>query len=264
MDKAGVRTRLSTGFRIANIEACFFVFVIGAILTCACSAPPVAKKTVPTPAPTPLQPDAVKVEKPINVSFSTYSTDWPVGWTWIDPAEKYDATTHDVKTGSLRVRITSKKNLNADDHTAPRYVKAITGDFQIETRLKFQPTEDYQGAGLLIYENDLNYILLQRAYGGAGGGGGGIRLDVQNPEGFAPVTTPKNIQTDVSEVELKIIRSGGVFSAFWREDENAAWHEAGSVTADYPATVLVGLVACNTTREMAVNFRYIHLLPPEK
>lgn len=206
-------------------------------------------------------PDAIAVDKPINVSFSTYSKDWPVGWVWIDPAEKYNATPHDVKTRVLRINITPKKNLTHEDRTAPRYIKAIKGDFQIETRVKFNPTENFQGAGLLIYANDSSFLTFQRAYGGPGGGGSGFRIDVEKPDGYAPVVTTNDVQSDAAEVELKIARSGNVFAAYWRENDNAEWRLAGEATLEYPETVLAGLVACNTAREVVAEFKYIHLLP---
>jgi beta-xylosidase len=229
----------------------------------ACGSPRAEKPKLQTPTPTPF-PEQTKVEKQTNVSFSTYSEDWPVGWQWIDPDEKNVPTPHDVKKGVLSVQIPSGKDLYGENRTAPRYVKAITGDFQIETRVRFQPTGNYQGAGLLLYKDDNNYIRFERAYGGIGGGGSGLRIDVRTTDEYKTVTTPNDIQTDVGEVELKIVRSGRSFIMFWREDENGEWREAGEYESDYPDTVLAGLVACNTAGEIAVEFGYIRLLPVPK
>lgn len=239
----------------------FFCFVV---LLAACGSPPPPNKPVPpTPTPTPF-PEPTKVEKQTNVSFSTYSKDWPVGWQWIDPDEKRVPTPHDVKKRVLSVRIPSGKDLYGENRTAPRYVKAITGDFQIETRVKFQPTDNYQGAGLLIYKDDNNYIRFERAYGGIGGGGSGLRIDVRAGDEYKTVATPNDIQTDVGEVELKIIRERNTFTAFWRENEDAEWREAGEYESDYPDTILAGLVACNTAREIDAEFAFIRLLPSPK
>ena len=229
----------------------------------ACGSAPMDNKNAPSKSPTPIPPAPERVEKPTNVSFSTYSkTDWPVGWQWIDPDEKYDATTHDVKKGVLRVNLTTKKNLDGKLANAPRYIKPISGDFQIETRVKFLPKENYQGAGLLIYQDETNYLRFERAYGGSGGGGSGIRLDVNRKGVFEPMVAPGEIQTDVGEVELKVVRSGHVFSAYWREDENAEWRMAGEFESDYRETVMAGLTASNTAREITAEFGFIRLLPP--
>jgi regulation of enolase protein 1 (concanavalin A-like superfamily) len=237
------------------------------LLLSACSSPPelvTNKKTSAKPTaavPTPIVPDAVTIEKQTNVSFSTYSTEWPVDWQWVDPDEKYVPTPHDVKKGVLRVQIPSGKNLSLESGNAPRYIKAIKGDFQIETRVRFLPRENFQAAGLLILKDNNNYMRFERAYGGIGGGGEGLRIDVRKGDEYSPIVTPSDIPTEASEVELKIVRTGRVFIAYWREDENAEWREAGEYESDYPETIITGLVACNTAREVTAEFAYIRLLP---
>lgn len=216
-----------------------FIFLIFSAMTGCASSPPVNRPAA-SPTPAPIPPDAVRIEKPVNVSFSTYSKEWPVGWQWIDPDEKYNPTPKDVKKGVLRVRIPTQKDLYGDNRTAPRYIKAITGDFQIETRVKFLPKENYQGAGLLIYKDGDHYLRFERAYGGVGGGGEGIRFDVRKADQYTPIATPGEIQTEAQEVELKLVRAGRVFSAYWRENENAEWREAGEFESDYPETILAG------------------------
>jgi regulation of enolase protein 1 (concanavalin A-like superfamily) len=227
----------------------------------ACGLPPAENKPKLSPSPTPYQVEPVKVEKPANVSFSTYSSEWPVGWQWIDPDEKYAPTPHDVKSGVLRVRIPTGKDLAGDKRSAPRYLKAITGDFQIETRVKFLPKENYQGAGLLIYRDENNYMRFERAYGGVGGGGEGIRIDVRRQDEYKPLVTPDDIQTDAGQVDLKVVRRGKLFIAYWRIDEESEWREAGEFESDYADTVLAGLITCNTAREVTAEFAYIRLLP---
>ena len=229
-----------------------------------CRQEPVPEKPRPSPTPTPYTIVPSKVDKPTNISFSTYSKNWPVDWQWIDPDEKYAPTPHDVRKGVLRINIPSQKDLYGENRTAPRYVKALTGDFQIETRVKFLPKENYQGAGLLIYKDDNNYMRFERAYGGVGGGADGLRIDVRKADEYKPIVTPDDIQTDADEVELKIVRSGKIFTAYWRLNEDSEWREAGEFESDYPETILAGLVACNTAREVTAEFAYIRLLPAVK
>lgn len=236
------------------------VLISFALAFSACDTPPVAKNS-PPPSSASIPAEAVKIDKPVNVSFSTYSREWPVGWQWIDPDEKYNPTQHDVKKGVLRIKIPTKKDLYGDNRSAPRYIKAITGDFQIETRVRFSPKENYQGAGLLIYKDADNYMRFERAYGGIGGGGEGIRIDVRRTSGYTPIVTPGDIQTEAGEVDLKIVRSGRVFTGYWRLDEEFEWREAGEFESDYPETILAGVVACNTAREVTAEFAYIRLLP---
>ena len=251
----------------ANLDHCrminaqYSILVLISALTFACSSVPSATKASPSPSPKTLSPDAVRIDKSLNVSFSSYSKDWPVGWLWIDPDEKNVPTPHDTKKRVLRIRIPTGKDLAGDRRNAPRYIKAITGDFQIETRVAFLPKENYQGAGLLIYIDDQNYMRFERAYGGFGGGGEGIRLDVREIGGYRSIVSPREIQTDSAETELRVVRRGQVFIAYWRSDENDRWQLAGEFISDYPETILAGLVACNTAEEITADFAYIRLSP---
>lgn len=241
-----------------------FAVITVALTVIGCGEPPVAKKVTPTPASTPIPPAADRIEKPVNVSFSTYSKDWPVGWQWIDPDEKDAPTSKDVKGGVLRVRVPNGKDLYGDKRNAPRYIKPITGDFEIETQVKFLPKENYQGAGLLIYLDGNNYMRFERAYGGIGGGGEGIRIDVREGEEYRSIVTPNEIQTEAPEIQMKIIRSGPTFSAYWRIDEESEWREAGVFESKFPETIFTGLIAVNTAREIIAEFGYIKLLPKTK
>ena len=211
--------------RLACLPLLVLIFMAGFGLV-GCGSGSVENKPMAATTQTPIPPEAVVVDKPVNVSFSTYSKEWPVGWQWIDPEERYNPSPHDVKNGVLRVRIPSKKDLSGENQTAPRYVKAIKGDFQIETHVKFLPKENYQGAGLLIYKDDKNYMRFERAYGGKGGGGEGIRIDVRKGDEIKSLVTPNEIQTAAEEIDLKIVRIGRVFTSYWREGENAEWREA--------------------------------------
>lgn len=255
MDQAGMRKILG---KLALGGACLL-----GLWACEHTPPANKPKSTPTPPP-PVPAEAVRIDKPANVSFSTYSKEWPVGWTWIDPDEKNNPTPHDVNAGVLRVIVPTGKDIYGSNRTAPRYLKAITGDFQIETRVRFKPTENYQGAGLLIYVDENNFLRFEHGFGGIGGGGGGLRLDVQQGDRFEAITTTNDVQTDLAEVDLRLVRIGGTFTTYWRADEDAAWRDAGEYVSTYPETILAGLVACNTAREVTVEFAYIKLLPAPK
>jgi regulation of enolase protein 1 (concanavalin A-like superfamily) len=240
------------------------IILMIALLFAGCTSQPPQVNKASTPFPstkTPIPPEAVAIDKQTNVSFSSYSKEWPVGWQWIDPDEKHRPSPHDTKSGVLRVTVPTGKDMYGDLRNAPRYLKPIKGDFQIETRVKFLPRENYQGAGLLIFKDDNNFIRFERAYGGIGGGGDGIRIDVQKGTEFTPIVTPSEIVTDLGEIEMKIVRTGRLFIAYWREDDEAEWREAGEFESDYPETIQAGVVACNTAREITAEFAFIRLLP---
>jgi regulation of enolase protein 1 (concanavalin A-like superfamily) len=142
-------------------------------------------------------------------------------------------------------------------------LKALSGDFEIETKVKFDPTDIYQGAGILVFRNDSNYIRLERGYGGVRSGVNGIRFDKREDEIYEPVATQEQFPTDAKTVELKMRRVGKEFTAFWRLPGNE-WTEVGKYNSSYPETVQVGLIACNTAAELPLEFSYIKLAPPAK
>ena len=62
-------------------------------------------------------------------------------------------------------------------------------------------------------------------------------------------------------VDLKLLRMGKKFIAFWRLDDESEWREVGEFDSDYQNTVQVGIIACNTGAEIPVEFSYIKLAP---
>ena len=199
-----------------------------------------------------------KVEKLTEITFEP--SGFPSGWRWVDADGKYNPTEYDLKSGVLHIDVPTGKDLFGESRTAPQLLKAITGDFEIETKVKFDPKDSYQGAGLLVFRNDNNYIRLERGFGGVGGGENGIRFDKREDEVYEPVATQEKFPTDAKIVELKMRRAGREFTAFWRVP-GGEWREVGKYSSGYPETVQVGLIACNTAEEIPVEFSYIKLSP---
>lgn len=202
---------------------------------------------------------AVKVTAPVDHKFDAAGI--PKGWKWIDADAANGPVRYDTAGGTLKFIVPSGKDMFGENRTAPHMLQAIEGDFQIETRVKFDPKDDYQGAGLFVYKDADNYLRLERAFGGVGGSGSGIRLDARTKDEYKPITTPDQAVTAATTVDLKLIRMGKKFIAFWRLDEESEWKEVGEFDSDYPDTVQVGIIACNTGDDIPVEFSYIKLAP---
>lgn len=86
-------------------------------------------------------------------------------------------------------------------------------------------------------------------------------LDSQKGAEYLAIATPADLATDAAEVELRIVRTDNIFIAFWRENEDAEWREAGEFESDFPDTVQAGVMASNTARNATAEFAYIRLLP---
>jgi regulation of enolase protein 1 (concanavalin A-like superfamily) len=204
--------------------------------------------------------ESEKIEQPLEANFKDGA---PKGWEMIDP-EKANPSGFETKDGVLKLRIPSGKDLYGENMTAPRFLKSVKGDFEVETRVKFSPSQDYQGAGILIFRNDNNYLRLERAYGGIGGGESGIRFDKREDEIYESVAATDKFRTPAREVELKFRRVGKEFTAFWREAGKTEWVEVGKVTNSYPETVQLGLIGASTADEITAEFSFIRLLPVTK
>jgi len=189
--------------------------------------------------------------------------EFPSGWRWLDSDSKYNPTKYDTNAGVLHIDVPTGKDLFGEARTAPQLLKAIAGDFEIETKVKFDPNDYYQGAGILVFRNDNNYIRLERGFGGVGGGENGVRFDKREDEVYEPIVTQEKFPTSAKTVELRMRRVGREFTAFWRVPDGE-WQEVGKYSSSYPETVQVGLIACNTAQEIPVEFAYIKLSPPAK
>jgi beta-xylosidase len=82
-------------------------------------------------------------------------------WHWIreDPAN-WSLT---EAPGSLQINV-GGGYVNAQTNRNLLLRPAPTGDFQIETQVTFQPQDNFQFAGLIIYESDANFIQSGRGY----------------------------------------------------------------------------------------------------
>src|SRR5688572_10639380 len=98
----------------------FILIGLTAVVFCACGSPPVAvNKKPPPPTRTPMIPEAATIDKQTNVSFSTYSKEWPVNWQWIDPEESFKPSPRDISRGVLSIQVPTGKILYGDNRTAP-------------------------------------------------------------------------------------------------------------------------------------------------
>lgn len=187
---------------------------------------------------------------------------FPDRWQWVDPTTGSGPIAYEISGSTLKFTIPTGRDLYAENRSAPRLLKAVDGDFQLEVRVGIDPKSDYQGAGLIVYSGPENYLRLERGFGGVGGGKSGLRLDVRNGDDYRSITTPKDIPTDARTVDLKVLRSGNTFIAFWRLNEDSEWREVGQYDSNYAPAVEAGIIACNTGSPIPVEFSALKIGPP--
>ncbi|MEW5718540.1 MAG: DUF1349 domain-containing protein, partial [Chloroflexota bacterium] len=127
----------------------------------------------------------------------------------------------------------------------------------------FTPEQEYQGAGIVVYQDDDNLVRLERGYGGVGGGESGIVFAVVRDGEFESLISPAQIATTAKKVELRLQREGNRFTAWWREP-GKAWQNVGSAEVKLSATVQVGLaVLCELgAPDSVADFDYFRISRP--
>lgn len=103
------------------------------------------------------------------------------------------------------------------------------GDFMIKTHLLFEPDTNFQFAGLVIWQDEYNFLQLGRAFCDIEGACVGNGLYFDHASGGEPVDG--NFATSVgnpSDVFLRLERRGQMVRAFYSADEGISWYEIGT------------------------------------
>ncbi len=141
---------------------------------------------------------------------------------------------------------------------------APTGDYTVQTRLLFTPTSKYQKAGLVVYRDNANYLMLGRAYCNESPPtcvGNGIYFDLVEGNtgvgGNYPMSTTKT-----SEAYLRIVRRDNIYAGYYSED-GTHWTLVGVHTASVVLPYL-GLTAVSdlANAQIPADFDYVDIAPP--
>lgn len=164
-------------------------------------------------------------------------------WSWV----REDATRWSLTDNPGFLRITTQTDWNnlliAD---------APSGDFQITTKVTVNPTENFQHAAIQVYQDDANYVQLNRAYANGDNVNfdriiGGVPVGIQTPEA-------------ATTLWLRIAREGDTYTAFTSPD-GAAWMQVGQHTATL-INAKIGLAAGNVwpnVPEIPADYDYFEL-----
>lgn len=169
-------------------------------------------------------------------------------WEWIRESADHWSLTENP--GYMRIT-TQAGNIPTGNNLLVQ--PAPAGNFEISTHVFFMPTENFQMAGLIIYEDSENYMQFGRAYCGFVEYGcveNGIYFDhIERGEMINsnfPLTT-----TLTGEAYLKIKRQGDQYTGFVSEN-GTDWIEVGTHTTVGELTpVSVGLAAFNQSESAA-------------
>jgi hypothetical protein len=179
-------------------------------------------------------------------------------WFWLN--EKPEAWSLTENPGYLRIRAASLPTGEENLLLRP----GAEGNFAIETHVLFEPYSNFQFAGLVIFQDQANFLQLGRAYCDVEDTciGNGIYFDnIRNGDlaGGNFATTTKAMSDGFLRIELK----GRKITAFYSED-GESWQEIGrhEVPSSFRANA-VGLSSSqdydDTDEPIAADFDYFSL-----
>ena len=202
---------------------------------------PIASATRQPTATVASRPTVTAVLRPTATpagKVSTWEFDRPLDGSWYAEGGVGATVGVEARPGYLRITAPSGNDLfPGTNFDAPTVFQVISGDFTLETALEFAPTEDYQGAGLYIWQDQDNFVRLERCFGGLGGIDSGIcllKIADGEPEVIASAV---DISTTAQRVELRLQKAGGQVTAWWRDASAASagpWRTVGKTEIALP------------------------------
>ena len=206
-----------------------FAFVLSVLVLSACGTlatpQPVPTSTlaptdtpIPLPTETPVPPTATLEPSPTSDPLlfrDDFEGSLGEGWQWVEENPNYWSLTNNL--GWLEIMARAGHVGNGDiDNLLLR--QAPEGNFELETKVNFKPSENFQFAGLLIYESAANFIQFGRAFCGfAQCAGDGFYIDMTDNGNF----NSENFATPAPETDtvyLRLRREGNTFTAYVSED----------------------------------------------
>jgi len=82
-------------------------------------------------------------------------------WNWVDPSGDSSYSLSD-RPGFLRITVHGRDHDLYQNLNAPRLLRFVDGDFVATTNVSINPLVNYQGAGLLFWQDEYNYVRLER------------------------------------------------------------------------------------------------------
>jgi regulation of enolase protein 1 (concanavalin A-like superfamily) len=177
------------------------------------------------------------------------------GWTII--REDPNAYSLTDRPGFLRIR-TQEGAVGENSTVKNLFLRPVTGDFIIETRLEFDPREPRQFAGLLIHASDAQGVALGLAFAaGERGTFRGVAMisttGADQPPEQSGAFYDENNQAAPNIVYLRMLRSGNQVATAFSPD-GITYTELGSMINPLPVTVNVGMAAGNGDAEACGQF----------
>jgi beta-xylosidase len=222
----------------------FFLFSLVLFPACNFLPPPQAgpsqiillqPSATPTPTITPL-PTSTEISptaSPIptqdrNFYRDDFNESLAAPWTWVRENSKNWSLTN--IPGALQISV-SQGYVSSHTNTNMLLRPAPPGNFQIETQMTFSPEDNFQFAGLIIYESDSNFIQAGRKYCKAVNCiGQGLYMDYYK-SGFVIQPDFGQPYREIDPILLRLSRRADTYT-FEASTDGKVWFIIGSHTSD--------------------------------
>lgn len=210
------------------------------------TAPPAPTSPPPTPTnPPPTTEPTPTLEPPSGVYTDNFeSAVLDPGWSWV--RENPTAWTLTGRPGWLFLDTAQGRLLFAGGD-APLLLRAAPeGDLEAVVLLDMHPTEDFQSAGLILYQDDDHFVALSRAFCGKGAClGDGVYMDddQRGMSGGFPDNAVSGLPS-AGPIYLKLVRQGTLITGYWSAD-GSDWTRVAETHADL-VEARIGLYADNS------------------
>lgn len=160
--------------------------------------------------------------------------------------------------GYLRI-VTKTENLwHINVNNKIKFLRnAPHGNFEIVTRVTYNPSQKFQQAGLVIYGDEDNYVMITRQMDDA--------ADVEMSREISKVPGSKTVPTNLTTLYLKLTKSeGNVAGAF--SSDGVSWTTVDTVSGVKSVHQKVGLIGYNAQLNTAVDadFDFFKIEPVEE
>jgi virginiamycin B lyase len=222
-------------------EGLVISFVFALLVGCSTSATPALTLMPPTQAELTATPTSDAWTDDFNGALAA-------GWSWADEDPTHWNLTEVpgmlriVTQGESLYRAGKPKNLLLRDVPA--------SDFEIITKVTINPQNNFQQAAILMYQDEDNFVLLNRGFcNHCLGTGNGIFLD-NEINGKAGVDPGYRTATSLQTAWLKLRKEGTNYIGFYSAD-GQTWNELGRVENPMRPTK-VGITANNSNADPSV------------
>jgi RNA polymerase sigma factor (sigma-70 family) len=179
------------------------------------------------------------------------------GWgTTLDPAGDCKFT---LEKDKLTITVPGSDHalcIERGQMNAPRVLQDVEGDFILQVKVSGDyPAEAtsvvekrtaFHGAGLLLWQDEKNYIRLEKARLNSNGAVGYVSWELREDGEFARVGDTRDAPTDAKEVYLRLERRDGKVFGSLSADGNQ-WTALEPMAVELPKKVKVGVVAGQNT-----------------